>query len=292
LTATQAETSISFIATSTVSATASITASATITNTPIQLTIGASATNISMPTQQLQARDTATPLPSVFIFGQSAGGRELKAFRYGTGANIFMLVGGIHAGFEANTVELMEEFQEYFENNPTRINPNVTFLIIPSLNPDGLSRGRILEGRFNNNRVDLNRNWACGWSEDAVFKNGAVNPGENAFSEPETTALGSLIQRLKPRTVLFYHAAADGVFAGACEGHETESLELAALYGETSGYPYGEAFSAYPVTGTAPAWLASMGISALDVELATAIGIEFERNLRAVLAVQEWIQQP
>lgn len=289
LTATQGETRVSFIPTTTASLTPSVTPSATISNTPIQLTIYVSASNIPIPRQQLQAIDTATPLPAVFVFGQSAGGHELKAFRYGTGANVIMLVGGIHAGFEANTVTLMEEFQEYFETNPTRINTDTTFLIIPSLNPDGLSRGRILEGRFNGNQVDLNRNWACGWSEDAVFRNGAVNPGENAFSEPETMALGSLIQRVNPLVVLFYHSAANGVFEGTCEGHETDSSELAEIYGEASGYPYGEPFSAYSVSGTAPSWLASIGIPALDVELATATGIEFERNLRAVLDIQEWL---
>jgi hypothetical protein len=35
----------------------------------------------------------------------------------------------------------------------------------------------------------------------------------------------------------------------------------------------------------------SIGIPALDVELATADGTEFQRNLNAVLAVQRWLVQ-
>lgn len=270
----------------------SITASATITATLIPINTSSALSDTPIPTPRLQDIPTATPLPAAFVFGQSVDRHELRAFRYGTGGNVIMLIAGIHAGFEANTVELMEEFQAYFENNPGRINDNISFIIVPVLNPDGLSQGRVLKGRFNGNQVDLNRNWACGWSKNAIFQNGPVDSGTHAFSEPETIALGSLIQRVNPKVVLFYHSAANGVFAGSCEGHETISFKLAEIYGEASGYPYGEPFSAYPVTGTAPAWLASLGIPALDVELSTATGIEFERNLRAVLSVQEWILEP
>jgi hypothetical protein len=88
---------------------------------------------------------------------------------------------------------------------------------------------------------------------------------------------------------MFYHAAANGVFAGACDESRNVSSDLAALYGQASGYPYGESFSAYAVTGTAPAWVDSIGIPALDVELATADTTEFNRNLQAILAVQSWV---
>jgi hypothetical protein len=224
----------------------------------------------------------------VFTFGKSAGGRDLTAYRFGTGARIIMLVGGVHAGFEANTTDLMHELRSHFALNPQAIHPQITFVIVPAFNADGVTFGRVIRGRFNSNEVDLNRNWACGWSPDAEFGNGAVDPGGQPFSEPETTALGSLIQRTNPVAVMFYHSAANGVFAGRCEGGGV-SEELAQIYGDASGYPYGEDFSAYNVTGTAPSWVDSMGIPAVDVELATASGTEFNRNLRAILAVQQWV---
>lgn len=230
---------------------------------------------------------TATLLPSAFAFGQSAEGQTLRAYRLGTGPHVIFLVGGIHAGFEANTVELVEEMYSYYQQYPEDVLSDVTLLLIPSLNPDGLRHGRVIRGRFNGNEVDLNRNWGCGWSEDAVNGQGPVNPGPGPFSEPETIALGGLIQQVKPRVVLFYHAAANGLFAGMCDGFDSHAL--AEIYGEASGYPYGEAFSDYEVTGTGPAWVASQGIQALDVELATSSGIELERNLRGVMAVQQWL---
>jgi len=240
----------------------------------------------------LPATATATALPDSFIFGQSAGGRDLIAYRYGTGRFVIMLVGGIHAGFEANTVDLVLELRDYLRANPTMIEPDITFLLVPSLNPDGLTRGRIIDGRFNGNGVDLNRNWGCGWSPDAVFGEEAVDAGSEPFSEPETIALGSLIQRINPAAVIFYHGAANGVFAGSCADGENISGELAALYGEASGYPNGagDGFGDYIVTGSAPAWVDSLGIPALDIELASATATEFRRNLRALLAIQTWVQ--
>ncbi|MEL7435371.1 MAG: M14 family metallopeptidase [Chloroflexota bacterium] len=232
---------------------------------------------------------TATPLPESFVFGTSVEGRQLIANRVGTGEHIILLVGGIHAGFESNTITLVQQLQRHYENNPAEIASDVTFLFVPVLNPDGEARGRVLNGRFNGNDVDLNRNWGCGWSPDAVFGQGTVNPGTEAFSEPESTALGSLIERLQPAVAIFYHSAANGVFAGGCEGEVRVSDALAEVYGEASGYSYGNEFEAYPVTGTAPAWIDSIGIPALDVELATAEGTELSRNLTAVMAVQAWV---
>jgi hypothetical protein len=229
----------------------------------------------------------STPLPVAFSYGQSVEGRALEAFRFGDGPQIIMLIGGIHAGFEVNTVELIEAMVEHFQSTPQDVLPGISLILVPSLNPDGVTRGRQISGRFNANGVDLNRNWGCGWSADAEFHLGTVEPGPVAFSEPETTALGALIQQIRPAAVLFYHAAANGVYSGDCGGFNSDAL--AAIYGNASGYPYGESFGAYTVTGTGPSWVASQGIPSLDVELATATGTELARNLRGVMAVQNWL---
>jgi len=232
---------------------------------------------------------TRTPLPSSFRFGQSAEGRELLAYRYGTGRRWIMLVGGIHAGFESNTISLMERLRLEWQNRSNEILPEISFIVIPRLNPDGEQRGRIVEGRFNGNGVDLNRNWGCGWEETAEFGNGPVNPGLAPFDQPETAALASLIQETQPSAVLFYHAAADGVFAGTCGDNPDLSANLAEVYGFASGYPYGGEFDAYKVSGTAPAWVNSIGIPSADIELSSDDNAEFDRNLRALQALQRWI---
>ena len=231
---------------------------------------------------------TPTPLPDAFVFGFSVEGRELLAFRIGTGEKHIMLVGGIHAGFEANTSELVTQLRDQLIGNPTLLHPDVTFVVIPTLNPDGMVRGRISEGRFNGNGVDLNRNWGCGWEPTAYWSEGTVNPGTEPFDQPETRALGGLIQQINPKAVLFYHSAANGVFAGECE-HSGISDAIASSYGTASGYPFGTEFTEYPVTGTAPSWVASQGIPSLDIELSTADDTEFSRNLQGIIAVQSWV---
>jgi protein MpaA len=273
----------------TASASATITSTTTPTGTPTPLPTATTQTILTVPPALPTA--TATLLPAQFSFGRSVEGADLLAWRIGSGSRLIVLVGGIHGGFEANTVDLVSELRDYFLNHPDRIQPDVALLLIPTLNPDALQYGRVLRGRFNANGVDLNRNWACGWSAQAVFRDEQVNAGSAAFSEPETTALGSLVQRIQPAAVLIYHGAANGIYAGECDGKDAGSSELGAVYGQASGYPYGERFSDYQVTGSAPAWLASIGIPALDIELATSTGSEFERNLRAVMAVQEWLQE-
>jgi hypothetical protein len=64
---------------------------------------------------------------------------------------------------------------------------------------------------------------------------------------------------------------------------------LSAILGEAAGYDYGQSFSAYPVTGTAANWVDGQGVPSADVELETWTGTEFERNLRGIMAVQQWI---
>jgi protein MpaA len=228
-------------------------------------------------------------LPAAFRFGQSVNGADLLAYRHGRGDRVIMLVGGIHMGYESITVDLVRELREFFRDRPQEIVPGITLIFVPSINPDAAAYGDRLRGRFNANEVDLNRNWGCGWSSEAVFQDREVNPGSEPFSEPETRALGSLIQRVQPDAVMFYHAAANGVYSGSCNPGSTVSDELAEVYGTASRYPFGSEFSAYVVTGTAPAWVDSLGIPALDVELATSDSTEFQRNLNGLMAVQRWL---
>jgi predicted deacylase len=234
------------------------------------------------------AVDTAVMPPGVTLVGRSVEGRGILAHQFGNGERILLLVGGIHGGWEANTVELMDELRAHFRDNPDDVLTNITLIIIPAANPDGLARGREEAGRFNANGVDLNRNWACEWSTEAVWREQKVNPGERAFSEPESQALAAYIRQIQPRAVLFYHSAARGIFAGNCAG-DHGSMALSQVLGEATGYRYGEAFTAYRVTGTAASWVDGQGIPSADVELSSWTESQFDRNLSGVMAVQRWL---
>ncbi len=231
---------------------------------------------------------TRLPAVNTFVIGQSARGRDILAWRFGTGDKILLLVGGVHAGFESNTVLLINALIDHFEATPMDVLPDMSVIFIPVLNPDGLARGRTSEGRFNGNQVDLNRNWGCDWSATAYWQQRTVDPGERPFSEPETAALSVFMQSTRPVAALFYHAAANGIFEGTCND-QVDSLQLAAVLSEASGYPYGEPFDAYTVSGTAANWADGQGILSADVELAGTRDTEFKRNLRGILAIQCWI---
>lgn len=228
--------------------------------------------------------------------GRSRGGRAVSVRRYGTGARVLMLVGGIHGGWEANTVRLMEELIAHFAEAPDEIPAGVSLLIVPVANPDGLALAED-EGepgersRFNGAGVDLNRNWSCEWSSESYWRDARVDAGSRPFSEPETQALADFILQVRPDALLFYHSAANGVFAGNCNGVDSGSQRLAEVVGEAAGYPYDEPFTQYPLTGVASNWAAGEGIAAADVELRTATNSEFERNLDGVLAVLEWLTE-
>lgn len=238
---------------------------------------------------------TRPPADNAFLIGHSFEGRDIWGWRFGTGSKLLLLVGGIHNGFESNTVLLVNALIDHFETTPTDVLPGMSIILVPVLNPDGLALGRTTNGRFNGNNVDLNRNWGCDWSADAYWRQQKVNPGTQAFSEPETQALSVFMQQTRLVAALFYHAAADGLFEGTCND-KVDSAQLAAVYGDASGYPYGKPFDAYTVSGTESNWADGQGILSADVELASSRSTEFDRNLRGILALQCWItgdlQQP
>jgi predicted deacylase len=258
-----------------------------ITETPTP-TVTASVTVTVPGTPIGTSPPTLAPAGDTFVVGRSVEGREIIGWRFGSGQQVLMLVGGIHAGFEGNTVLLLNEIILYLQATPAAILPGISLMIVPVVNVDGLTQGRRIEGRFNANGVDLNRNWGCEWSAEAYFQNQRVDAGSAPFSEPETAALAALIQTTQPRAVVFYHSAADGIFAGNCE-QDHGSVALAALLGEATGYSYGQPFTAYRVTGTAATWVDGLGIPAVDLELQTTRETEFDRNLRGLQALQCWV---
>jgi len=231
--------------------------------------------------------------------GFSAQGRPIINYRFGYGTQQVVLVGGIHGGYEWNTIVLAYQVIDYFMQNPQQIPANVTLHIIPSANPDGQyfvtnTAGRftaadlqadITLGRFNGNQVDLNRNWDCNWVPVGIWGEQEVSGGERPFSELETQALRRFFLGQQVDAVIFYHSKADGVYAGGCLGTHAPSLELAALYGEAAGYPVYEQFDHYEVTGDASDWLTLQEIPSFTVELRTRSGLDWPDNLAGILAM-------
>ena len=235
----------------------------------------------------------------VQIVGSSVEGRPIEAYRFGFGTDVLVFVGGMHGGYEWNTILLAYEAIDYFAEHPDAIPANITLYIIPAANPDGLhwvteKNGRFspedvaeitIPGRFNANEVDLNRNWDCEWDTVANWNGREVSAGEQPFSEPETRALRNFFLRQNPEVVVFWHSKADGVYAGGCGDLYLPSYEVGEIFAEASEYNIHEKFDAYPVTGDASDWLATQQIASFTVETVEHDKTEWRQNRAGMLAL-------
>ena len=234
------------------------------------------------------------------IIGYSVEGRPIESYKFGSGEKNILFVGGVHGGYEWNSVLLAYEMIDYFETSLMAVPDDLSISIIPALNPDGLYKfvgkeGRFIAldvpvinndigvGRFNANDVDLNRNFDCKWQPSSSWKGNIVSAGYAAFSEPETVVLRDYVLKIKPESVTFWHSKANNVYASECEnGVLPETVQIMNLYAAAGNYGAVESFDAYPVTGDAEGWLASIGIPAITVELETRNSTEFTRNIAGV----------
>ena len=81
------------------------------------------------------------------IIGRSVEGRVIDAYVYGSGPTHLMFVGGIHGGYEWNSVLLAYQFMDYLKANPNVIPKNLIppllFLVRVSLFLRRLCRYRL-----------------------------------------------------------------------------------------------------------------------------------------------------
>lgn len=217
--------------------------------------------------------------------GSSVSGTKINAYHLGTGDTEILLVGGTHGSYSPNTSALANEAIRYFKENPSTIPDNVTLTIIPTLNPDGLAMTGT-DGRFNENEVDLNRNFDCEWSETGVWRNQEVSGGSEAFSEPESIALRDYVEANDPAAAIVLFSAEGKVYPSACETVPSKaSVELAATYAVSAGYPADAEFDAYAITGDMVNWMAKQGIPAISVLLTDHTNTEWAKNKAGIEAV-------
>jgi predicted deacylase len=220
-------------------------------------------------------------------------------YQLGDGPIRLAFIGGIHGGYEWNTILLAYEVIDYFTLYPEQLPADVSLYIIPVANPDGQAQtvghtGRftpeevgenIVSGRLNGNGVDLNRNWDCEWQPMGYWRDQELSAGTAPFSEVETKVLQTFLTDPAMDAVIFWHSAFPGVFFGECETQLRESENLADIYAEAAEYPLYEEFTAYDVTGASTDWLALQGIPAIAVELTNHRDTDWQQNLAGILAV-------
>jgi hypothetical protein len=240
------------------------------------------------------------------LIGRSVQGRPIQVQTLGDGPVDLLIVGGIHGGYEANSVVLARKVIQYFQDNSNQLPERFTLHVIDLMNPDGLHRitGGIpaeefdfrgvntRPGRFNANGVDLNRNWGADWKPVSYWGTTQVNTGTGPWSEPETRAVRDYFQKIEPVASIFFQSAGSFLWYSGAERSWAYSRDLAQAYSEASGYFLRERSPDEPrrnnpfeITGSSDDWFFSIGHRNITVELTNHYEIEWERNLAGLMAV-------
>jgi hypothetical protein len=231
----------------------------------------------------------------IFTIGYSVEKRPIIINQFGTGQHGRMIVAGIHGGDEWNTIDLADEMIVYLQDHPEAVPAGVTLYILRSLNPDGEAKGHSPDGRVNANGVDLNRNWSenwvAEWNREGCWNERPTTGGAFPNSEPETQALANFLLGRRVEALISYHSAGLGIFPSG-DPSDPDSVKLAEEISKVSGYAYPPVSTGCEYTGTLPDWALKHGIVAVDLELPTATGTDFENNLKILTYLLNWEATP
>jgi murein peptide amidase A len=190
--------------------------------------------------------------------GDSVEGRPILAWRFGPdgertpGQPPLLVVAGVH-GDEPSSVDGAAELGRRLAQRQVAVAGPLW--LVPALNPDGLARGRKNSARD----VDLNRNFPAA-SFSARHTPGYF-PGTHPLSEPETSALATLIDHEKIAAVVAVHAPF------ACINYDGPAAAWAGRVAAACGWP-ARADIGYPTPGSLGSWLGvDRGMPILTLEL-------------------------
>ena len=193
-------------------------------------------------------------------YGTSVDGLPLTVYLPESGnAEIFILA-AIHGDKSETTVAVSEALRCLHT-------ADLQAAVILCGNPDGMVRGT----RGNARGVDLNRNFpTSNWRPDPVFyksrandaRDIALSPGSEPASEPETRALLSLLERLKPRAVVSLHSAL------ACVD-DSGASHLGRQLADRCALPFLTEIG-YPTPGSMGTWAGEQGLTLVTLELEDA----------------------
>lgn len=249
-------------------------------------------TSPSTATQTLSPTATATPaFFGVETIGYSVQDRPLEVYRFGNGEHAYMIIAGIHGGYEWNTIELAYKLIDLLNKEPERVPQNRTLYILPNLNPDGYEKDKGPDGRANANNVDINRNWDANWQANWYGKNcwsyRFITAGSAPESEPETQALRDFLIEMNIEAVISYHSAAGSIFSGGYP-YDEDSIDLANALSIASSYWFPPNYGDCLYTGQFIDWTSAQGIPSVDIELRNHADSDYLINVNVLDAFLKW----
>ena len=201
------------------------------------------------------------------VIGRSNWNNRIYYKEFGTGKKLTMIIGGLHGDEPSGFISALK-LAHYIKKHPSSIKNRV--IIIPCINPDGLTKGR----RTNGHKVDLNRNFpATNWSPE--YTKDYNNPGVLPASEPETVIIANAIEEYMPDLIIQMHQPFNTLYPD--EGTPDELLELMSkITGLPVSYDIG-----YPTPGSLGSFQSSLDykIDGITFELC---GIDHEPDYNKI----------
>ncbi len=234
-------------------------------------------------------RPHSTDASETFQIGTSVRGRGIEVSCFTSDdpvdADVILIVGAIHTGFEAITFDLALELTADFARGRLVVPDGTIVCVLPSLNPDGIA----LDVHFNANEVDLNRNWpSADWDTKAWHPaTGPVSGGSTPLSEPETEALQGFIELARPAAIIVYHCCGALVEAN----RQPAAVFMARRYARAAGFAYLDTWNFYDISGEFIDSMDRLRIPAMDVELARSDATDLEDHRAGVRAVLEYFAE-
>ena len=127
------------------------------------------------------------------IIGKSVQRRPIMCTVLGQGTHTTFILASIHGNEPAGT-PLVHRLSEHLQQN-THLLQGRKVVLLPTANPDGMAH----YSRYNANGVDLNRNFA------AANRSNRARHGYTALSEPEASAIASVIRQYSPDRIISIH---------------------------------------------------------------------------------------
>ncbi len=248
-----------------------------------------------------------TEFPSIckkYIFGTSLGGRQLAALKISDNVETdepepeVMFDGGIHGdeiGAAENVIRFARDICIDYGSNPTITNliDNREIWLYLMVNPDG----RVAVSRYNNNGVDLNRDWGYMWD--------GWGNSTGAYSQPESKALRECMYNNQFVVHTTYHSGTEYIslpwsYRSSQPLDWNHIYQLGGVYSSVSGYPnleYGQGNTGmYAINGSTKdsnygimgsiSW--SMEISSNKQPPASDILMYYNRNYPSMVAMIEY----
>jgi protein MpaA len=206
-------------------------------------------TTMTPPSPQQRSPAPAAQRVPPEIIGHSVLGRPIEMYNFGpvNGGRPVLVMGAIH-GSEPTSADVSRGLLADLQvdpNAPASGVYGVPVVVIPVANPDGLAAGT----RTNTNKIDLNRNFpAQNFGQRTAGR--AFRGGKTAASEPETTALMTVINRLRPRLIITVHSIEAGKH---CNNYDGPARAIAETMTKYNSYPATPTIG-YPTPGSLGNW--------------------------------------